>query len=650
MTETGVRPASTRDRRVRYVGLLGAVALTVSAYVGGALPDATARLWHPVPTVLLWLLGTTAMVGAWWTLRGGAPSTGWAVRTAALWTVPLLFSAPLGSRDLYSYACQGWVYADGGDPYATGVAEAGCPWLDAVAPVWRDTAAPYGPFFVLLAALAVVLGGSLAGTLALLRVLAVSGLLLAAACLPGLARAAGVPPARATWLVLACPLVGVHLVSGAHNDAVMLGLLLLGLLLLVRRPTSAAGVSPGVAGSSGIAGTSGIAALPGGAGPSTGGGTSGADRPSTARVPPGVAGASGGGLPVGVAGWPGGGLPVGVAGWPAVGALVAAGVLLGLAVSVKATAVVVLPFAALAAVRGRYTLAALLRDGGTLAAGVVGALLVSSLVSGLGLGWIGGLGSSGDTVQWTSPPTAVGMVVDYLGGAVGLPAVGVPVARIVALALLAVLLVLLWWRTWSTLRGSGFTIAMSARDSGRLGITAAAPRPPGAAAPGAGLPDVGPPGVGLPGVGLPGVGLPGMGLPGMGLPGMGLPGVGLPSAEVAGGEAAGVDAAGAELAGAGEARFRVVLFGAGLALVLTVVLAPVFHPWYATWPLALLAVAAIRTTWFVVPVAAASFLALPDGTNLARLVKAPGAVAMTLLVVVLAVRFLPRLRRVRELR
>ena len=44
------------------------------------------------------------------------------------------------------------------------------------------------------------------------------------------------PTRRAAWLALACPLVGVHLVAGAHNDAVMLGLLLLGLLVLVRRP------------------------------------------------------------------------------------------------------------------------------------------------------------------------------------------------------------------------------------------------------------------------------------------------------------------------------------------------------------------------------------------------------------------------------
>jgi alpha-1,6-mannosyltransferase len=95
------------------------------------------------------------------------------------------------------------------------------------------------------------------------------------------------------------------------------------------------------------------------------------------------------------------------------------------------------------------------------------------------------------------------------------------------------------------------------------------------------------------------------------------------------------------------ARPRVTLLGAGLALAATVALAPVFHPWYATWPLALLAVAATRTAWFVAPCAAAAFLTLPDGTNLARFAKAPGALAMTALVVGLVVWALLRRRRPR---
>ncbi|MFI6269166.1 polyprenol phosphomannose-dependent alpha 1,6 mannosyltransferase MptB [Micromonospora zamorensis] len=501
-------PGPLSARLARYAGLVGAALLAVAGYLGGALPDAPlgatpASIWRTPDgpaTLICWLAGTALLVGAWWSLRGGTPSTRWAYVTAGLWALPLLFAPPLGSRDVYSYACQGWTYAHGVDPYAVGVASAGCPWLDTVAPIWRDTPAPYGPVFVLLAALAVTLGGGLTGAVVLLRVIAVAGLLLAAICLPGLARAAGVPTRRAAWLALAAPLVGVHLVAGAHNDAVMLGLLLCGLLLVIRRP----------------------------------------------------------------------GLPV---------ALFLAGALLGLAVTVKASAVVVVPFAALAAVHGRHTVRALLRDGGWLAGGLLGAVLVTSAVSGLGFGWVGGLTHSGDSEQWTSPPTAVGFVVDYAGALIGRDPQAVPVVRAVALLLLAGVLVVLWWRSWRALRGLN--------DARRVA------RVEGARAEGARAE--------------------------------------VARAEVARAEVARPERARVEVARVEVARPRVVLDGAALALVATVVLSPVFHPWYATWPLALLALTAARTTWFVLPGAVAAFLALPDGTNLARFTKAPGAVAMTAL-------------------
>ncbi|MET8255099.1 polyprenol phosphomannose-dependent alpha 1,6 mannosyltransferase MptB [Micromonospora sp. NPDC005197] len=489
-------------RFARYAGLVGAILLTVAGYLGGALPDAPlgatpASIWrapHGPATLTCWLIGTALLVGAWWSLRAGAPSSRWAYVTAGLWALPLLVAPPLGSRDVYSYACQGWTYAHGVDPYAVPVAAAGCPWLETVAPIWRDTPAPYGPVFVLLAAFAVGVGGGLTGTIVALRVIAVAGLLLAAYCLPGLARAAGVPTRRAAWLALAAPVVGVHLVAGAHNDAVMLGLLLCGLLLVVRRP----------------------------------------GRPA---------------------------------------ALLLAGVLLGLAVTVKATAVVVAPFTALAAVHGRHTVRALLRDGGWLAGGLLAALLVTSALSGLDFGWVGGLTRSGDSEQWTSPPTAVGLVVDYAGELVGRDPQAVPVTRAVALVLLAVVLLVLWWRAWRELRAG----------------------PPGA-----------------------------------------------PPREL---RADDRDPSGVDRPAAGSARCRAALHGAGLALVATVVLAPVFHPWYATWPLALLALTSARTTWFALPVAVAAFLVLPDGTNLARFTKAPGALAMTVLLLFLLLRVRERVRR-----
>jgi len=424
---------------LRYGGLAGSLLLAVAAFRHGA-----DRPWSPTMTArtilagtdgwltpLCWLAGTLLLVAAWWLGRHRVPSLRWAYVTAALWALPLLVVLPLGSDDVYSYACQGWVLGAGHDPYAAGVQAYGCPWLDAVSPTWRDSPAPYGPVFLLLAALAA------------LRVIAVLGVALLAWRLPVLARRSDVDPARAVWLAVACPLVPIHLISGAHNDAVMVGLIVAGLTLTGRGRT----------------------------------------------------------------------------------ALIAAGALIGLAAGVKATALVVLPFAMLPLRRGWWA-----------ALGAAGALGLASLASGLGFGWVTALVGSGVSVQWTSPPTAVGMTAVLLGAGPG----AIDVTRVLGLAVLAALLLALWWRTRRD-------VGLDARPEVRIGKQSKA---------------------------------------------------------------------------------------AGLALAATVALSPVFHPWYLTWPLAVLAATLRRDTLcLVVPCAVASVLCLPDGYNLALAVKSQGAIAMTLLVV-----------------
>ena len=62
---------------------------------------------------------------------------------------------------MYAYACQGASFAGGISPYAQGVSALPCPWLDSVSYIWRDTPAPYGPLFVLVAAAVVKVAGSL---------------------------------------------------------------------------------------------------------------------------------------------------------------------------------------------------------------------------------------------------------------------------------------------------------------------------------------------------------------------------------------------------------------------------------------------------------------------------------------------------------
>jgi alpha-1,6-mannosyltransferase len=84
------------------------------------------------------------------------------------------------------------------------------------------------------------------------------------------------------------------------------------------------------------------------------------------------------------------------------------------------------------------------------------------------------------------------------------------------------------------------------------------------------------------------------------------------------------------------------LHGAGLAFAATIALAPSFHPWYALWPLVLLAATTVRTDLVMAASTAGALLVLPDGGGLARFVKFLGAPLMTLLLVVLVVRHLRR--------
>jgi hypothetical protein len=470
-----------------------------------------------VLTPLSWLLGTLLLIGAWWLGRRSVPSARWAYVTAGLWALPLLFFLPLGSYDAYSYACQGWQQSAGLDPYAGGVDLLGCPWRDAVAPTWLHSPAPYGPVFLVLAAAAAKLGGSLTGTLIGLRVIALCGVALIAVSLPSLARRCGVPLGRAVWLALACPLIPIHLISGAHNDAVMVGFVVAALALAADRRLLLAGLLLGLA--VGVKATAIVAVpfavllaadRPGGAlwtagekrrtravesaPPTSGWGRLGGDHAgrSGGDHAGGLGGDRAGGLGGDHAGRSGGDHAEGLGGDGAGG--------LG------------------------GDRAVIFRAGGELLLGVIGVLVVVTIFSGRGLGWVKGLEGSGVSVQWTSPPTAVGMTFAL----VELHAV--PVTRVIGIAALAVVLVWLWWR----------------------------------------------------------------------------------------------------------ARRAEPLLYAGLALAATVVLAPVFHPWYASWPLAVLAATVRRETlWLVVPPAAAAALCLPDGYNLALSTKTQGAILMTIFVIVL---------------
>jgi hypothetical protein len=246
------------------LGLAGATSLAMGAASAGVYPRpdpvaGTAVLGAlraaPAVGVVLALAGMLALVVAWWRLGalwragGELPSVRWTVVTVALWALPLAVAPPLFSRDVYSYAAQGDIYAHGMDPYGGGPASLPSQWLGSVSPTWWDTPAPYGPLFLLLARLAAdVSGGHLTVAVVLLRLVAVAGVALIAMYLPRLARGCGLDERVAVWLGLGSPLLLAHFVSGAHNDALMMGLLVAGLAYAVERHGVPAAILIGLAG------------------------------------------------------------------------------------------------------------------------------------------------------------------------------------------------------------------------------------------------------------------------------------------------------------------------------------------------------------------------------------------------------------------
>ncbi|MFE2102362.1 polyprenol phosphomannose-dependent alpha 1,6 mannosyltransferase MptB [Streptomyces sp. NPDC059468] len=226
-------------RRCQVLGLAGTAFLALGGETAGALPveDLLAPASAQAALGLVGVyFGVVLLIAAWVLLgrlvRGPQPPTQRSLLVVlAVWAAPLLLAPPLFSRDVYSYLAQGAMVDAHMDVYAQGPAQLGGPLADEVAPVWQHTAAPYGPAFLWLAsALSGLTRGELPAGLIGMRLVALLGVTLMAAALPRLARHSGADPAAALWLGALNPLVLLHLVAGAHNDALMLGLLGLGLV------------------------------------------------------------------------------------------------------------------------------------------------------------------------------------------------------------------------------------------------------------------------------------------------------------------------------------------------------------------------------------------------------------------------------------
>lgn len=221
-------------RKCRLLGLTGSAAVAVGGASAGALPvgEAPAPSSEAAAVGLFGAyFGLVLLVAAWaWLGRAARgprpPGARGMVVTLVVWAAPLVIAPPLFSRDVYSYLAQGAMVEARIDVYAHGPERLGGPLAAQVSPLWQDTPTPYGPLFLSFASLiARASRAELSAGLLGMRLVALLGVGLMMVSLVLLARRSGTAPGAALWLGALNPLLLLHLVAGAHNDAVMLGLL-----------------------------------------------------------------------------------------------------------------------------------------------------------------------------------------------------------------------------------------------------------------------------------------------------------------------------------------------------------------------------------------------------------------------------------------
>ena len=159
----------------------------------------------------------------------GRLETKTAALVSALWGLPFAIGPVIGSRDAYAYVAQGELARRGLDPANAVVSRLGPgALLSAVDPRWRETRPPYGGVAVAIQK-AAASAGQPAWSLLILRLVALAAVVLLVTLAARMAA-----PSRQAVVVIAIaanPLVLIHLVAGAHLDAVAAALLVSALAL-----------------------------------------------------------------------------------------------------------------------------------------------------------------------------------------------------------------------------------------------------------------------------------------------------------------------------------------------------------------------------------------------------------------------------------
>ena len=192
---------------------------------------------QPAVTITDYLLASLALLScagllfAWWRIGPRFPHP---VAATVLWALPLLACPPLFSLDVNAYLTQGWMVLGGHDPYVMTLGEPQLPGI-VVGVDWVNTTSVYPAGSLLIFAAVFWASGGLPwlGFL-LFRVLHLACLLVVAWVVKRLAPRVGVPVNTALWAGVATPLLVFQWIGGLHNDAVLVALIALAVLVAQR--------------------------------------------------------------------------------------------------------------------------------------------------------------------------------------------------------------------------------------------------------------------------------------------------------------------------------------------------------------------------------------------------------------------------------
>jgi len=234
-------------------GFLGSLFMTIGSIgVGWLAPVSELRrvplfIWMRTEaigvalSILLLAFGGMLLVRAWLRLGQRVRVWGAGARKATLqatvaWGLPLMFSVPLFSRDVYAYIGQGRLMVEGFNPYENGISALSNYFQLGADKMWTEAPVPYGQLFLWIEQFVVwATNVHPEGSIMLFRMAALAGIVLCVIYVPKLAELHGVNPNRALWLTAANPLFLTNFIASVHNDALMIGLALAGLYYCATR-------------------------------------------------------------------------------------------------------------------------------------------------------------------------------------------------------------------------------------------------------------------------------------------------------------------------------------------------------------------------------------------------------------------------------